>query len=1078
MAIKNITDIDGQKSLSTTVGGSYGTDNQTASIYMDTTSGRGLSGNFSGYARNIIKSNGTNTIHIGDNTAIISRILIDAGSTGTNGYISLNTKQVERMRIHSGGNVSIGTTNAYAKLSVYASSHNNGIAVNRQADTTAALYIGNDGGNNPVLAANNADMLFGKDVSSTFTEYMRLTTSGTLKFAGSTNGGELYADDFGLKVGTSSGYIQFGPANTSWAHIYTDRPAFYFNKELYVNNAQVATRSWVTGQGYLTSVPSHQHTDADINSWHNRETVNIDTYNPDSNWSTSIATSTSYGTQPSNYTNIHNLGGDGVDFQTQIATYYGNNNRMWVRSRYDGTNAWVGWNEVWTSGSFANNSANWDTAYSWGDHAAAGYLTSYSETDTLATVVARGAYFGTTNQGYVASGGTYGSELRKIRRITLTSGGSNWDGDNHAILSEDISGATTDSISINSYNGIHLRLDSNNNQANNLTNFTIHNDTTTNTNELFRVTGAGNVGIGTTSPAAKLHVDGNVRFVDAGFAGFEAHNTNGNWESFIGTETGGGGNRYNSKSSQHTFYNNSTAVMRINSSGNVGIGTTSPAGKLEVSGSSLTELKVTESGSSVTTMVQSSTSYGWIGTKTNHTMYIGANDGAKMTIQPNGNVGIGTTSPAYTLDVNGSMHSTNITIADAIYHEGDTNTVIGFGTDTINLSTGGGVRATINNNGTKFNNDVVVVGGATLSLGEAGEPDDLGRTVLIEGVANASNGEGSGRIFFSENNNTATNLYGLSLYYEGDPNAQLPSGFQPNTGNATWSLRRHDNNSNGIAIMSGSRTNSNVQFGGSITIGSGVTLSESTDRADLLSVTSSTNGWGGLQITNTAGEGIWSFMVDDVAAGIHDDQNGDWAVYCVENSYVQLRHNGTGKLTTSSVGVDVAGRIYLSANDSHIEFNTSASSGNPKIQMGADADFSFVNTAGSTNLHIENGGNVGIGTTSPSEKLEVSGNILASGDITAFSDARLKENVETLPNALESVKAMRGVTYNKIGEEKQSIGVIAQEVQAVLPQLVSEHGNEMLSVAYGNITAVLIEAIKEQQKQIDELKAIINGLTK
>ena len=82
------------------------------------------------------------------------------------------------------------------------------------------------------------------------------------------------------------------------------------------------------------------------------------------------------------------------------------------------------------------------------------------------------------------------------------------------------------------------------------------------------VTSTGNVGIGTTSPGAKLHVDGNVRFVNSGFAGFEAHNTNGTWESFIGTETGGGGNRYNSASSQHTFYNNSTAVMRINSNGN------------------------------------------------------------------------------------------------------------------------------------------------------------------------------------------------------------------------------------------------------------------------------------------------------------------------------------------------------------------------------------------------------------------------------------------------------------------------------------------------------------------------------
>ena len=104
------------------------------------------------------------------------------------------------------------------------------------------------------------------------------------------------------------------------------------------------------------------------------------------------------------------------------------------------------------------NSGNWNTAYGWGDHASAGYLTSYSETDTLATVVARGAYFGTTNQGYVDSGGTYGTNLRKISRITLTHGGSNWNSDNHAILSKGLSGADDDSISINSYNGIHLEV--------------------------------------------------------------------------------------------------------------------------------------------------------------------------------------------------------------------------------------------------------------------------------------------------------------------------------------------------------------------------------------------------------------------------------------------------------------------------------------------------------------------------------------------------------------------------------------------------------------------------------------------
>jgi hemoglobin-like flavoprotein len=73
---------------------------------------------------------------------------------------------------------------------------------------------------------------------------------------------------------------------------------------------------------------------------------------------------------------------------------------------------------------------------------------------------------------------------------------------------------------------------------------------------------------------------------------------------------------------------------------------------------------------------------------------------------------------------------------------------------------------------------------------------------------------------------------------------------------------------------------------------------------------------------------------------------------------------------------------------------------------------------------------------------------------------------------------MRGVSYNKIGEQEKKVGVIAQEILEVLPEVVSQDETGTYSVAYGNISAVLIEAIKEltntvkeQQKQIDELKS-------
>ena len=129
-----------------------------------------------------------------------------------------------------------------------------------------------------------------------------------------------------------------------------------------------------------------------------------------------------------------------------------------------------------------------------------------------------------------------------------------------------------------------------------------------------------------------------------------------------------------------------------------------------------------------------------------------------------------------------------------------------------------------------------------------------------------------------------------------------------------------------------------------------------------------------------------------------------------------------------------------------------------------------------TALTAINTGNVGIGQTNPSTyKLDVTGTIRATGDVIAYSDIRVKENIKTIDNALDKVKALRGVEYNKIDNPEKSIGVIAQEIEEVIPEVVREDDQGMKSVAYGNITAVLIEAIKEQQKQIDELKSIING---
>ena len=115
------------------------------------------------------------------------------------------------------------------------------------------------------------------------------------------------------------------------------------------------------------------------------------------------------------------------------------------------------------------------------------------------------------------------------------------------------------------------------------------------------------------------------------------------------------------------------------------------------------------------------------------------------------------------------------------------------------------------------------------------------------------------------------------------------------------------------------------------------------------------------------------------------------------------------------------------------------------------------------------------GPSNPLERLRINkdGNATFSGTVTANSDERLKENVVGITNALDKVLDLRGVYFNRKGDPERSIGVIAQEVEKILPEVVLEASDGVKSVAYQNMVALLIEAIKEQQEQINELKETV-----
>ena len=130
---------------------------------------------------------------------------------------------------------------------------------------------------------------------------------------------------------------------------------------------------------------------------------------------------------------------------------------------------------------------------------------------------------------------------------------------------------------------------------------------------------------------------------------------------------------------------------------------------------------------------------------------------------------------------------------------------------------------------------------------------------------------------------------------------------------------------------------------------------------------------------------------------------------------------------------------------------------------------------------------VGIGVTTPDQRysLHTLNNILVRG-VNIDSDARYKKNVKTIQNALDKINRMRGVEYEwktnefpemNFSKEKQ-IGLIAQEVENVIPEIVSTNSNGYKSLDYSRTVAILIEAIKEQQKEISELKTKVAELGK
>jgi len=121
-------------------------------------------------------------------------------------------------------------------------------------------------------------------------------------------------------------------------------------------------------------------------------------------------------------------------------------------------------------------------------------------------------------------------------------------------------------------------------------------------------------------------------------------------------------------------------------------------------------------------------------------------------------------------------------------------------------------------------------------------------------------------------------------------------------------------------------------------------------------------------------------------------------------------------------------------------------------------------------MRVKPNQNVGIGNSNPSEKLYVGGNIYATGNITAYSDERIKTNIKELDNTLNAIQNIRGVSYTRTDTKDNSIGVMAQDVETMFPELICEDHSGMKSVNYNGLVGVLFSAVKELSATVKQLK--------
>jgi len=576
----------------------------------------------------------------------------------------------------------------------------------------------------------------------------------------------------------------------------------------------------------------------------------------------------------------------------------------------------------------------------------------------------------------------------------------------------------------------------------------------------FRVETNGNVGVGLSGAAStKLDINGVVRITPSNDPNItslyldSSGQTNGKKWALFSTHNAAAEGPGKLLFQQTT---NTINAMVLDSNGNVGIGTTAPAYKLDVSGSlrATADIIIQAASSSFTLsntnmgfnmgiagsggQISSDAAAGDVilrNTITTGKILLQNGAGASaLCVNSNNNIGIGTTTPAYKLDVIGSVRSTGCITSS--YTVAFSSTTLGTYRDIASYTSTYGSASFIasvmsSEFGSDYTNSYYITtafNGSSawtrcLPFGVSswgGNAYDLfimttGGTTYFRLIRTANN---------TYNNNVTVNI---TCYY--------PQNDVPTVASLTGNAQSTDASYASYGLNPSTQI---TQIGGNVGIGSTTPGSK-------------------LQVEGTTA------------------LNGNVTLNTASSITFAQATRQMINLWSTSYGIGIQGNT--------VYFRTDSAGGNFAWFRGGSHSDAALNagTGGTVDMVMVNG-TVGIGTASPSStyKLHVAGKIFATDDIIGFSDKRLKYNLNIIDNALTKLHKLNGYTFDMEDSSKTRTGLIAQEVLEVLPEAVHQDDNGYYSLAYGNLAGFFVEAIKELDNkyatQIKDLQQQIRAL--